>query len=321
MDYIITLIDSFIGNQQITKWLFLGLAFLSTAALTISVGIIINNAFNPLKQRLHTISGVKDKQSQSSGGKQFDKTLESIEKYVTPKSKTEQINTRQLLMHAGYENSSALTTFYAIKVILSIFALISTVIATKFFPELTTQKTVTYILLAVAIAMFSPNIILKRLAENRVKALRNAFPDALDLLVVTSEAGLGFQAALNRVANEIDSVSPELSHELQLVCQKARVGIPTPVALNQFVERTGLTELQGLISIIAQSIKLGASMADTLRVYADEFRDRRMQKAEEEAAKIGTKMIFPLIVCIWPGFFAVAVGPAAIKVIEIFAGG
>ncbi|WEM45618.1 type II secretion system F family protein (plasmid) [Photobacterium sp. DA100] len=320
MDYIISVLNTYLDNEDLTKWVVLGFVFLSAVALTVSIGILINNLSNPLKQRLNTISAPNKNRHTSSGTKQIDKTLESIEKYVTPKSKAEQLNTKELLMHAGFEKSSALTSFYAIKIILSLFALIGAVIATNFFPELTSQKVVIYTLIAVGSASFIPNIILRNLAENRTKALRNAFPDALDLLVVASEAGLGFQAALNRVAKEIDSVSPELSQELQLVGQKARIGISIPVALNQFVERTGLIELQGLISIITQSVKLGSSMGDTLREYADEFRDRRMQKAEEEAAKIGTKMIFPLVTCIWPGFFAVAVGPAIVKVLDMFAG-
>ncbi|PSU35989.1 type II secretion system F family protein [Photobacterium lutimaris] len=320
MDYIISVLSTYFDNADLTKWIVLGFAFLSAVAFTASIGILIYNLSNPLKQRLHTISGPDHAHRQSSGHKKIDKTLESIEKYVTPKSKTEQINTKQLLMHAGFEKTSALTSYYAIKIILTLIALICAVIATNFFPELTSQKVVVYTLLAVGTASFIPNIVLSKLAERRTKALRNAFPDALDLLVVASEAGLGFQAALNRVAKEIDSISPELSQELQLVCQKARIGISIPVGLNQFIERTGLSELQGLVSIITQSVKLGSSMGDTLREYAVEFRDRRMQKAEEEAAKIGTKMIFPLVTCIWPGFFAVAVGPAIVKVLDMFAG-
>ena len=320
MEYIVSLLNTYIGDEDISKWIFLSLAFMSAVAFTISIGILINNTSTPLKRRLNTISSINKSQFGTNTKPSTNNTLESIEKYVTPKSKAEQLNTKQLLMHAGFEKQSALTSFYAIKVILSIVALIASVIITKFLPELSTQKVVFYVLLSIGMASFLPNMVLRNLAEKRTKALRNAFPDALDLLVVSTEAGLGFQAALNRVSKEIDSVSPALSQELQIVCQKARVGISIPVALNQFVERTGLTELQGLISIITQSVKLGSSMGDTLRDYADEFRDRRMQKAEEEAAKIGTKMIFPLVTCIWPGFFAVAVGPAVVKVLDMFAG-
>lgn len=322
MDYLMTLFNSVVDNEQHAYWLFLGFAFISTVALTASVWILVVNARNPLKKQLEFIS------HQTHGGshgmpqshRQLNKTLESLEKYVTPKSKTEQFNVKQMLMHAGFENHKAVASFYAIKIILALLLALGTLVVTRFLPEVTTQQTLIYTMMSIAIATFLPNFVLKRMANRRIKALRNAFPDALDLLVVASEAGLGFQAALNRVATEIGASSPALSHELQLVCQKIRVGASIPMALNQFVARSGLQELQGLISIINQSIKLGASMGDTLREYAEEFRDRRQQKAEEEAAKIGTKMIFPLVTCIWPGFFAVAVGPAVVKVLDMFAG-
>ncbi|WP_064608389.1 type II secretion system F family protein [Photobacterium sp. J15] len=317
MDYIITILNGIVENENYAKWLFLALAFFSAAALTISAEILFTNFFNPIKKKLHNISG-NNKDINSAESSQLDKTLESIEKYVTPNSVKEKHNTRQLLMHAGYEKESTLTTFYAIKIALVIFALFGSLIASLFFPQLSSQKVIIYSLLAMGIASFIPNYVLHRMAEKRIKALRNAFPDALDLLVVSSEAGLGFLAALNRVSTEIGPVSPPLSHELQLIGQKVRIGIPMHTALNQFIERTGLIELQGLISIINQSVKLGSSMGDTLREYAEEFRDRRMQKAEEEAAKIGTKMIFPLVTCIWPGFFTIAVGPAVIAVLDAF---
>ena len=303
MDYIITLINGLVESEEHARWLFLALVFLGAITFTVSIGIIIANLFSPLKRQLHNITRGSRGRYEQTNSKQFDKTLESLEKYVTPKSASEKLNTKQLLMHAGYEHESSVTTFYAIKIVLTIIALFGTLIVTRFFPQLTTQKVLVYTLIAMATATFIPNFILNRQAENRIKTLKNSFPDALDLLVVTSEAGLGFLAALNRVSNEISAVSPELSQELRLVCQKVRVGITLPTALNQLIERTGLTELQGLISIINQSVRLGSSMGDTLREYAEEFRDRRMQRAEEEAAKIGTKMIFPLVTFIWPGFF------------------
>ncbi|MEJ2762568.1 type II secretion system F family protein [Photobacterium sp. MCCC 1A19761] len=319
MDYIITLINGFIDNEEYARWLVLGMAFFSAVAFTICIGILLLNLLSPLKKQLNLISGGQSgKKGQESN--QFDKTLESLEKYVTPKSIKERNSTTQLLMHAGYHEENALTSFYAIKIALVIITFFAALVVTRFIPELTSQKIIIYTLFAMGIASFIPNFILKRMAEKRIKSLKNAFPDALDLLVVSSEAGLGFLAALNRVSSEISSISPSLSHELQLICQKVRVGVPMPTAMHQFIERTGLLELQGLVSIITQSVKLGSSMGDTLREYAEEFRDRRMQKAEEEAAKIGTKMIFPLVTCIWPGFFAVAVGPAIIAVLDVFSG-
>ncbi|PSW05145.1 type II secretion system F family protein [Photobacterium lipolyticum] len=319
MDYLITLIMGLVDNEKEAEWIFLGLFFISAVAFTICIGILISNAYSPLKRKLNTISHLNVVANNNVQGKgQFDKTLESIDKYITPTSAKERDSIRALLMHAGYEDKKAITNFYAIKIILVVFAFFSVLVGTRFMPELTTQKILIYTLFAMAIATFLPNMILRKIAKKRIRRLANAFPDALDLLVVTSEAGLGFNAALNRVANEIDAISPELGQELQIVGRKVRVGVPMPTALGQFVERTGLFELQGLVSIISQSVKLGASMGDTLREYAVEFRDRRMQRAEEEAAKIGTKMIFPLVSCIWPGFFAIAIGPAIVAVLEVF---
>ncbi|MGF1759205.1 type II secretion system F family protein [Photobacterium sagamiensis] len=319
MDYLITLIMGFVENEKEAEWIFLGLFFISAVAFTISIAILLSSFFSPLKRKLNKISHINVVNSDSVHKKgHFDKTLESIDKYITPTSAKERDSIKARLMHAGYEDKKALTNFYAIKIILVIFALFSVLIGTRYLPELTTQKILLYTLFAMGLATLLPNMILRKIANKRIRRLANAFPDALDLLVVTTEAGLGFNAALNRVAKEIDALSPELSQELQIVGRKVRVGVPMPAALGQFVERTGLFELQGLVSIISQSVKLGASMGDTLREYAEEFRDRRMQRAEEEAAKIGTKMIFPLVTCIWPGFFAVAIGPAIVAVLDAF---
>ncbi|MBC7002823.1 type II secretion system F family protein [Photobacterium sp. BZF1] len=318
MDYLISLTSSFIEETQ-SKWIILILIFSITVLLTVSVSILVTNSITPVKKKLKNISIPNENFHSASESKKLDKTLESIDKYVKPSSVKEQAKTRTSLMHAGFEKERALTTFYAIKAVLAITVGFICIICSQFYPEATTLKIITYSLLAVGSASLLPNFVLKSMANKRIKSMRSAFPDALDLLVVSTEAGLGFQAALQRVASEIEPLSKELSHELQLVCQKSNVGIPMPDTLNQFIVRTGLSELQGLVSVISQSVKLGSSLGDTLREYAKEFRDRRMQKAEEEAAKIGTKMIFPLVVCIWPSFFVVAVGPAALIFIKLFA--
>jgi tight adherence protein C len=107
-----------------------------------------------------------------------------------------------------------------------------------------------------------------------------------------------------------------LAEELALVNAAIRAGIPSAQALNLLADRTGLEEVQGLVSLLAQSIRFGSSIANTLRIYAEEFRDKRSQAAEEKAAKIGTKLIFPLTFCLWPSFFLVAIGPAIIGVMK-----
>ena len=143
-------------------------------------------------------------------------------------------------------------------------------------------------------------------------------PDALDLFVVCVESGLGFNATVLRVAKELEVSHEELAKELDLVATQMRLGIDRSTALKGLATRTGLEEISGLVSLIDQSARFGTSIAETLRIYSEEFRDRRAQKAEEAAAKIGTKMIFPMVFCIWPSFFVVAIGPAVMMLIEAF---
>jgi len=168
------------------------------------------------------------------------------------------------------------------------------------------------------IAFLIPSMVLDRLILNRKRKLRNAFPDALDLLIVCVEAGMGLNPALQRVAEELDVSHPELAAEFALVTAEIRAGIDRVESLKNLAKRTGLEDINGMVSLLAQSMRFGTSVAETLRVYSDDFRDRRMQAAEEAAAKIGTKMIFPMVLCLFPAFFVVAIGPAILKVLEAF---
>jgi tight adherence protein C len=171
---------------------------------------------------------------------------------------------------------------------------------------------------ASAAGLLIPNIVLERLVENRLKKLRNAFPDALDMLVVCVEAGLGMSQAIQRVADELVVSHPELAQELSLVNAEIRAGVDRVAALKNLSHRTGLEDVHGLVSLLVQTLRFGTSIAESLRVYSFEFRDKRMQRAEEQAAKIGTKMVFPLVVFLFPGFFVVAVGPAVMGLISVF---
>ncbi len=164
--------------------------------------------------------------------------------------------------------------------------------------------------------MLLPEFVLNHLAQKRERLLRRGFPDALDLLVVCTEAGLGLPAALQRVAEEMTASFPELASELALVNAEIRAGVDRPVALLNLSKRTNLRDIRGLVAALSQSMRLGSSIADTLRVYADELRDKRWQKAEEEAAKISVKMLFPVLLCLFPAIFVVLAGPAAIGLLK-----
>jgi tight adherence protein C len=188
----------------------------------------------------------------------------------------------------------------------------------QWFPDLSTSKIMMYAAFAAGAGMLLPNSVLDRLVTRRMRKLRNAFPDALDLLVVCVESGLGLSAAIQRVADEIGVSHPDLAKELALVNAEIRAGVDRNAALRNLADRTGLDDIRGLVSLLIQTMRFGTSVADALRVYSEEFRDKRMQKAEEEAAKIGTKLIFPLVFCLFPSFFTVAIGPSVIRLIQVF---
>jgi tight adherence protein C len=167
---------------------------------------------------------------------------------------------------------------------------------------------------AAAFGVIVPNRYLARKVSARQKRLRDGFPDALDLLVVCSEAGLGLGPAIQRVADELVVSHPELADELNQVGVEMRVGVDRSESLHNLVKRNGLDDFRGFVATVSQAMRFGTSIAETLRIYADEFRDKRMQRAEEIAEMLPIKMIFPLALCLLPAFMIVALGPAVIRV-------
>jgi tight adherence protein C len=171
-----------------------------------------------------------------------------------------------------------------------------------------------------ALGYLAPSWWLKRAARSRKQRIRRALPDALDLLVVCSEAGLGLGASIHRVAGDMVVSHPELADELEIFSMQTRAGLDHRAALRDFEQRTGVEEVRGLVSTLLQSMTFGTSIAETLRIFSDELRDKRMQAAEEEAAKVSTKMLFPLALCLLPAFLGVALGPAVVGAIRLFSG-
>jgi tight adherence protein C len=164
-----------------------------------------------------------------------------------------------------------------------------------------------------------PSIAVGRSVKKRQKEMQKALPDALDMLVVSVEAGLGLNQALVRVSEEIDRVSPVLSEQLALVNLEIRAGAAREEALRNLAERTGLQDISSLVGMLIQTERFGTSVAQALRVHAETMRTKRRQRAEEAAAKTTIKMIFPLVFCIFPALFVVILGPALIEIYKALA--
>jgi tight adherence protein C len=283
----------------------------------LGLGMLTLGATDPIRRRL----GGNRPEPKTEKGRTLvwiNTMLGPVSTYVLPQSEIERSRITEKLVHAGFRAPTALQNFYAIKIVLAVTLPVLVLVASRWLPSLTTQMELVGVLGACAAGLLVPNMALERLVEKRLRKLRNAFPDALDMLVVCVEAGLGMSQAIQRVADELVVSHPELAQELALVNAEIRAGVDRVAALKNLSHRTGLEDVHGLVSLLVQTLRFGTSIAESLRVYSFEFRDKRMQKAEEQAAKIGTKMVFPLVVFLFPGFFVVAVGPAVMGLISVF---
>ncbi len=315
MEYFLALINTYLGYTDATSALFVVLTTLAVFVVIIAVGLLVFGLQNPVRKRLRNISDLEMVQNLSARGIRAndsanDTYMDSLDRYLSPRNEGERQLVGQKLQHAGFHDKNALQNYYAIKTLLTVLLPLITLFVVRFDSTISTNLAMFYTLLAAAVGMFGPNVVLERLLARRQRLIRNGFPDVLDLLVVCVEAGMGLDAALQRVTDSLDVSHPELASELGLATASMRVGVSRSEALNRLVQRTGLKDIKGLVGVLDQSMRFGTSVADTLRVYSEEFRDKRMQEAEEKAAKIGTKLLFPMICNIWPSFFIVAGGPA-----------
>jgi tight adherence protein C len=228
-----------------------------------------------------------------------------------PKSPKELSTLRLRLVQAGYRRDEALTMFFGIRVAfaLSLFSL--------FASGFVGRPNLTFALGGLGLGYILPGMVLARMAKRRAHRIRLSLADALDLLVVSVEAGLGLDQALTRVGQELAFAYPELSDELRLINLELRAGKPRPEALRNLADRTGVDDLSSLVTMLIQTDKFGTSVAQSLRVYSETLRTKRRQRAEEAAAKTGVKMVFPLVLCIFPAIWVVTIGPAAIKFITV----
>ena len=319
MDYLLGLINRVVGNEELARLLFVAAIGLSVVLLVATVLMLLTGLQDPVQRRLSLIKRGHTGAAASYGtpnGLQL--LLEQVGQRFVSTEKRERSPMRSLLIHAGYRSPSAVQVYWAIRLLLPMLLLGSTLLAMPFVPKLSSNMAILWVAASVGVGWLLPAIYVDKRKEARTHRLRVAFPDALDLMVVCVESGLALPQAMERVAEEMFVSQPLLAEELALVNSEIRAGIPGAQALKHLAERTGLEDVQGLVSLLGQSIRFGSSVADTLRVYSEEFRDRRSQAAEEQAAKVGTKLMFPLTFCLWPSFFLVAIGPVIVGILRTF---
>lgn len=319
MEAFFDLLASYSSDEVILRRILVALSAATIFILGLGLTALLMNLVNPVRRRM----GLVGETPQVKGRLlvRVATALGPVATYLLPRQEGERKKMTLQLFRAGFRSPQAQPAFYAIKSLMIFVLPLAVLLATRFFPGVETRSALTYAMFAAGCGLIVPNIVLKKLVARRSNNLRRAFPDALDLLVVCVEAGLGLAAAIQRVADELAVSHPELAFELSTVNAEIRAGTAREKALKNLADRTGLADIRGLVGLLVQTMRFGTSISDALRVYSEEFRDIRMQRAEEQAAKMGTKLIFPLIFCMFPVFFIVAIGPAVLNIAKWASGG
>lgn len=237
-------------------------------------------------------------------------------KLTTPKEQWLTSRVRRRMINAGFHDERAPLFFYGAKTIFAV-ALPFVLFILTLPMALDSGSILVLVVLTAAIGYYTPNIYLMWHIRERQREIFNAFPEALDLMVVCVEAGLGLDAAIARVGEEIGRSCPALGDEFHLTNLELRAGHSREAALRNLAIRTGVDDIHTLVAMLIQSEKFGTSVAESLRVHADTMRNKRMLRAEEAAQKLPVKLIFPVVLLIFPSLFMVLLGPSILTMVKL----
>jgi len=304
------------------------IALLIFASLSLCAGVLLYFALKApeaLDKRLSALTGPPAGPAErraalaSRARKMSANALDSLKGVMgglaPDKERKAQPKIKRLLTYAGYRRDNAPRIYRGAKIFLSM-VLFALYIPLGLWMN---QSAAAILLLGVLAALAGylvPDYWLNYSARRRQREIVRHLPDSLDLMVVCVEAGLGLDAALARVANEMRLTSRALSSEFLLVTQETKAGKPRSEALRDLTTRTGVEDLSTLVAMLVQTDRLGTSVAQALRVHADSVRTRRRQRAEEAAAKTTVKLVFPLVLCVFPALLVVVLGPALVTIIR-----
>ncbi|WP_297463031.1 type II secretion system F family protein [Ferrovum sp.] len=296
--------------------------------LILGVGMVLWNQINPPAARRlkKTVQG--ERQIEFGTRSQIEVAKQQLKKRISPlarfsmqedKKPEEASALTKQLQSAGYRNESAKVVYFSFKTLLTLVLPFTFLLGTLIFqPTWKPAITVYAIFFLAAGGYFLPTIVLRKMVERRREELSKNFPDALDLLRTCVEAGLSADAGLARVGEEMRIRSRALADELRQVVLEQRAGASRNQALANMAERVGIRDVEAMVASLIQSEKFGTSIAESLRVYSESLRLDRRLKAEEQAAKIPTKILLPLIACIFPLLFILILAPPLHNVLSSF---
>ncbi len=260
--------------------------------------------------------GVVHRRRRQANREQLEVWLQNFGERVASGRK-DLFETRQKLIRAGYRGQDAVPLYYSMRVLSLV---VGAVVIISLVPSLQGRNLLIWVVAGGAVFWMLPAGVLRRKIRLRQKEIQIALPDALDMLVICVEAGLGLNQALVRVSDEVENMSSVLSEELQIVNLEMRAGTPREDALRNLGERTDVPDLRALATMLIQTDRFGTSIAQALRVHSDTLRTKRRQRAEEAAAKTTIKMVPPLVFFIFPAIFVVVLGPAMLHLMNELGG-
>ncbi|MEW6380968.1 MAG: type II secretion system F family protein [bacterium] len=271
-----------------------------------------------IRQRTRELTLVRGPNAVFTWIKQYlVRIMSRLGNFVKPKSEGELSSMQKNLLRAGYRSRNAAIIFFGAKGFFAILLPSACLFVQLILPRPVEHKFLAFILLLMAVAGFYlPHIWLRAHTDRRKEKICEGFPDSLDLLVVCVEAGMGLDAAINRVAEEMRLVNQEISDELQVLNLELRAGKSRIDALRSLAFRTDLEDVKSLVTLLIQAERFGTSIAQALRIHSDAMRVKRQQRAEEMAGKLPVKILFPLIFFIFPSLLIVILGPPVIKIID-----
>lgn len=270
--------------------------------------------------RLRNLSSNKQEEQTTSTVEFFRGMLRKIGNNLVPQEEDRRVaELKADLLRAGIYGSSTLRIYMGAKLLLMVALPIPFGVVPYALGMISLLHAMTACLLATCLGMLLPKAWLKQKVKNRQRALRQAIPDAIDMLVLCLEGGISLAAAIVRLSMELRVVHPTLAGEMNIIQREVQLGLTVGQALQSFADRCDLTEVGDLASVLLQSERIGASVVHALRIHAETCRSDRQQRAEEMAHKAAVKILFPTLLCIFPAVFIVLLGPAALQIMNLFA--
>ena len=299
------------------------LAFGACALLVFGVGKLLTQS--RMRQRLRqSVTRQRalrpPRQAPAAGGAGWHAVLASLSRLSVPAGAWQDSERRLKFIRAGFREPSAAQAYYAFKTTFAlVLPLLLALVLMIWWPATPYPRQAMYVVALAGVGYYLPDVYLRFRTSQRANDMRDTLPDLIDLLVICTESGLGMDAAINRVSQEIARSSKILAEEFYLAALEIRAGAGRSTALKNLALRVDLEDLHSLVSMLVQADRFGTSLADSLRIQSEVMRTKRMQRAEEIAAKVPVKMLIPLIFFIFPSLLMVLIGPAVLQISAIFA--